>query len=126
MAVKSVSGPSVETHSSAVSGPMRMGLSERMKDVFGDTEESFKQASPLSHVSGNAAPFLILYAEKDPETIRGSSAELAEALKKVKVDVRSLDVKDRTHGTIVSEIPKDRDPVTEAMLTFILKPARAR
>lgn len=109
-----------------VSGPQRLPFADRYKDVFGDSEENYPKASPLTHVSASQPPFLILYAGKDNEIIRTTSAELAEALKKVKVEASSVDFKDRDHGSIIRDIPKDDDPVAKAILDFIMRHAQGK
>lgn len=109
-----------------VSGPQRLTFRENLKDAFGDDEEAFKKASPLSYIGDKHPPFLILYAEKDNEGIRRTSAELGEVLKKAKIEAAIVDVKDRDHGSIIREIPKEGDPTAKAMLDFIAKHSAAK
>jgi uncharacterized FlaG/YvyC family protein len=66
-------------------------------------------------------PFLILFAEKDFDSFRKTSAELGELLTKRKIEATVVDVKDRDHGSIIREIPKAGDPTARAMLEFISK-----
>ena len=88
-------------------------------DTFGTTPEAFASASPLNHVDARHPPFLILFAEKDNDDVRKTSAELGELLAKRKIEATVVDVKDRDHGSIIREISKAGDPAARAILEFI-------
>lgn len=105
----------------SVSGPQRLEFNEEMTDTFGTKPEAFANASPLNHVGMRHPPFLILFAEKDIDIIRKTSAELGELLTKRKIEGTVVDVKDRDHGSITREIPKTGDPTAKAMLEFMSK-----
>jgi dipeptidyl aminopeptidase/acylaminoacyl peptidase len=105
----------------SVSGPQRLEFNEQMTDIFGTKPETFANVSPLNHIGTSHPPFLILFAEKDNDVIRKTSAELGELLTKRKIERIVVDVKDRDHGSIIREIPKTGDPTARAMLEFISK-----
>jgi len=66
------------------------------------------QASPVSHVSGNAAPFLILHGDQDNKVPVGQSVELAEALKKAGVEATLRIVEGGGHGGPGFNTPESR------------------
>jgi acetyl esterase/lipase/peroxiredoxin len=91
-----------------------------MERVFGKGAEAADSASPLKHVRGKEPPFLVLYADKDLATIPAMSDELVAALKKKKVDVTCVVMKDRNHiDSIMKLAANEDDPGTQAMLAFI-------
>ncbi|HKI38374.1 MAG TPA: prolyl oligopeptidase family serine peptidase, partial [Gemmataceae bacterium] len=93
-----------------------------MPRIFGKGQEAADSASPLKHVSGNEPPFLILYADKDFPTIDRMSENLFEALKKKKVAVSCVTMKDRNHiDSIMKIATNEAEPGTQAMLEFIAK-----
>jgi hypothetical protein len=97
----------------------RHEFNEQWTDTFGTAPEAFASASPLNHVAVRHPPFLILYAEKDNDDVRKTSAELGELLVKRKIGLTVVDVKDRDHGSIIREIPKAGDPTARAILDFV-------
>jgi CubicO group peptidase (beta-lactamase class C family)/acetyl esterase/lipase len=105
----------------SVSGQQRHEFSKEWTDTFGTSPEAFTNASPLNHVGIRHPPFLILFAEKDFDSMRKTSAELGELLKKRKIETTVVDVKNRDHGSIIREIPKADDSAARAMLEFISK-----
>jgi acetyl esterase/lipase len=107
----------------SVSGPQRLEFTEQLADTFG-TKEACAKASPLNHVGTRHPPFLILFAEKDIDLIRKTSAELGELLAKRKLEGTLVEVKDRDHAGINREMPKPGDPAAGAMLEFIRKHSR--
>lgn len=94
---------------------------EKKTDVWGKDPEGWKQASPLSNVTKNCPPFLILYAEKDAKMFHDQGKDLAEALKKLGIEASHREMEGRTHGTIIYDIHKDGDAVAKVMLDYIKK-----
>jgi CubicO group peptidase (beta-lactamase class C family)/acetyl esterase/lipase len=103
----------------SVSGVQRHEFNEQWTDTFGKTPEAFANASPLNHIAVRHPPFLILYAEKDNDDVRKTSAELGKLLATRKIEGTVVDVKDRDHGSIIREIPKAGDPTARAILEFV-------
>jgi acetyl esterase/lipase len=93
----------------------------RMAAVFGTDEEACRLASPMAHVNGDRPPFLIVYADKDFAGCGAMSEAFCKALKKNKTEAESLEIKDRTHITIIVRTASQEDPTTQAMLGFIAK-----
>lgn len=78
-----------------------------------ENKEACRRANPITYVSTNDPPFLIVHGDKDPLVPHNQSELLYEALKKVDVDVKFHSVKGGGHGfkdaqvdTMVSEFFK--------------------
>lgn len=91
-----------------------------MPNVFGTDAEICRKASPITHARPDAPPFLILYAEKDLQSLDQMAEEFCRALKDKKGQAEIQKVPNRTHSTIVGNAIVDTDPVARLMLQFIL------
>ncbi len=65
--------------------------------VRGNPEKA-RKASPVSYVSKDSAPFLIMHGDRDTTVPPGQSEMLAEALGKAGVEVRLVIVRGNGHG----------------------------
>jgi acetyl esterase/lipase len=90
-----------------------------VNSVFGADPRIRKEASPLTHVRPGLPPFLILYAHSDLPLLPEMAREFELALKKCKCDAPTMEIKDRTHMSILLKADREEDPVFEAMRTFI-------
>jgi dipeptidyl aminopeptidase/acylaminoacyl peptidase len=63
-----------------------------------ENKEKAAQASPITYVSKDSAPMLIMHGDKDNLVPISQSEELAAALKKAGVEVTFQVVKDNGHG----------------------------
>lgn len=63
-----------------------------------ENKEKARKASPVTYVSKDSAPFLIMHGDQDNVVPLGQSRELAEALKKAGVEVTLQVVKGNGHG----------------------------
>ena len=63
-----------------------------------ENKEKARKASPLTYVSKDSAPFLIMQGDQDKLVPLGQSELLAEAIKKAGVDVKLVVVKSNGHG----------------------------
>jgi len=63
-----------------------------------ENKEKARKASPLTYVSKDSAPFLIMHGDQDNVVPPGQSDVLAEALKKAGVEVTLVVVKGNGHG----------------------------
>jgi dipeptidyl aminopeptidase/acylaminoacyl peptidase len=63
-----------------------------------ENKEACKRANPITYVSRNDPPFLIVHGDKDPLVPHNQSELLYEALKKSNVDVKFHTVKGGGHG----------------------------
>jgi acetyl esterase/lipase len=79
----------------------------------GDNPEKAKQASPVAHVSKDAAPFLILHGDQDKTVGLRQSQLLADALKKAGVEVRLITLEGSGHGGPAFGAPEQRQAIEE-------------
>lgn len=93
----------------------------RFANVFGSEEAIARQASPLTHVNGKHPPFLILYADKDYETLDRMAEDMCAALLKSKVESNLIKVKDRDHISIIVRAINADDPTTQAIMEFVAR-----
>lgn len=87
--------------------------------AFGKDPEVRKLASPVNHVHAGEPPFLIIYADKDFLTCDRMSEALCKALKEKNCPACTLEVKDRSHLSVLFRIINPSDPVAKAILDFI-------
>lgn len=98
---------------------------ELYKEVFGETETTLKDASPLHHVKTGTEipPFVICFSRgmaafKDPMRSRQALA-FAESLKKAGIPATVVDGSDRNHGEINAWFGRNGDPVTQKAMDFL-------
>lgn len=91
------------------------------KDVFGDDAEIRKKAFPMAHCKPGSPPFLIIYARNDFPGCEYMSKQFCKSLKDSACIAETLEIKNRTHITIISKARKDGDPTSKAMLDFIAR-----
>ncbi len=89
--------------------------------IFGKDADAIKKASPVENVHGGHPPMLIVYADKDFPGCGRLSERLCNLLKEAKCEADVLEVKDRTHITLVGHLDADNDPTTKAVLEFVAK-----
>jgi acetyl esterase/lipase len=70
-----------------------------------DNKEKAARASPVTHVTKNAAPFLIMHGDKDQVVPYNQSELLTEALKKAGVEVALVPMKNLGHGGLAFHGP---------------------
>lgn len=78
-----------------------------------------REASPMTHVDGTMPPFLVIWADRDSYSLDRVGAEFAEAIEGAGSSVRSLEVEDRTHITILTRMQREDDPARAAVLEFV-------
>jgi acetyl esterase/lipase len=96
------------------------------QSAFGNDPEQCKAASPLTHVRADLPPFLLLYADKDFPTLDKMAVDMCAALEKCKCDVKALEVKDRTHISIMALTLRETDPTSRAIIEFVEKRAEVK
>ncbi len=78
-----------------------------------ENREKAARASPVTYVSKDAAPFLIVHGDKDPVVPCGQSEELAAALKKAGVEVTLKKLEGAGHGGREFNNPENRKLIEE-------------
>lgn len=84
-------------------------------------------AAPIFHARKETRPMLVLYADKDMETREEENVYFVSTMKAAgNKRVQGLLLKDRTHGTIASDMANAEDPAKTAILNFITEISRER
>ena len=78
-----------------------------------ESKDKARKASPVTYVSKDSAPFLIMHGDQDNTVPLGQSEELAGALKKVGVEVTLRVVKGNGHGGPGFNSPENRKLVED-------------
>jgi acetyl esterase/lipase len=92
--------------------------------VFGTDLEKRRLASPIVHARPGLPPFLICYADHDyPGCDRTPSEAFAKALRDKGNTAQTLEVTDSNHFKIILSVALPDEPVSKAILTFILAQA---
>jgi acetyl esterase/lipase len=78
-----------------------------------ENKEKAKLASPVAHVSKDAAPFLILHGDKDKTVPLRQSQLLADALKKAGIEVRLITLEGSGHGGEAFGKPEQRQAIED-------------
>jgi len=81
------------------------------------------KASPIHFARGSTSPILLVYADKDYPA-RAEENELFFAVMKYAGNkkLRSLEINNRNHSSIASEIVNTNDPARQAILEFMKQP----
>lgn len=78
------------------------------------------EAAPVYHIRKDTPPLLVIYADKDMTARAAENEFFIETMKGAgNKGVTGMQVANRTHGSIASEIAKDGDPAREAILRFM-------
>jgi len=83
--------------------------------------ESVRAASPIAHVAGGLAPFLILYGDGDASFSRGDAEKMAQALETAGTPVEVHELANHNHMQMVLAIVSPGDPGAAAILEFITR-----
>ena len=93
---------------------------DRPKSVWGESEATWKEASPAQYVTSSAPPTLLLYADGDTDERRQESLDLAAELESSgHGQVETQEVADRDHGSIWRQLGQDGDLTAQHMLRFL-------
>jgi acetyl esterase/lipase len=93
------------------------------QSAFGTDAAVCKAASPLTHVSGDHPPALIVYADKDYPMLDVMAEQFCKQLKKCKCEARSLRIGQRDHISLIVRAANEADPTAQAILQFIARHA---
>lgn len=90
------------------------------KAIFGDSEASHKELSPITYVGKvkSIPAFLILHVADRPDS-KAQSEQFAKALQNAGVSATVVPAEGKTHGTINSELGLPDDKPTKALFGFL-------
>ncbi|MCC6153317.1 MAG: alpha/beta hydrolase [Candidatus Hydrogenedentes bacterium] len=92
----------------------------RYERAFGKSKESWRNASPITHVAKNKKipPFLLVHAGERVASQEQADG-LAAALTKAGITARQFDAPDKNHLTLNSDIGEKNDATTKEILAFM-------
>lgn len=92
----------------------------RYERAFGKSKETWRNASPITHVAKNKKipPFLLVHAGERIAS-REQADGLAAALTKAGITARQFDAPDKNHLTLNSDIGEKNDATTKEILAFM-------
>lgn len=103
-----------------VSGQTMTHYTVREERGIGKYTVTADEAAPVYHLRKDSPPFLVIYGDQDLPARADENEYFIEMMKAAgNKTITGLMVKDRTHGTIASEIAAKGDPAREAMLEFM-------
>ncbi len=89
-----------------------------------ENKEKARKASPLTYVSKDSAPFLIMHGDRDNTVPLKQSEVLAEALKKAGVEAKLVVVKGNGHGGPGFNSPENRKLLEDFFARHLKGPSR--
>ena len=94
---------------------------ERPKDVWGENPTEWLSASVTPHIRNDQGRFLLIYADGDAEWRRHQIDRFGEAMKMAgNNDIEVIEVPNRNHGSIISEINAADDKIGDLVAEFIV------
>lgn len=90
--------------------------------TFGEDRMVWRAAGPAQHLrEGTPPPFLVAWADGDPEILRRDGKRFAEALEKAGVPVQTYESYADDHFSIVSDFADTENGLGEQVLEFVMQ-----
>jgi acetyl esterase/lipase len=104
-----------------VSGLYTIPLGPLFDIPFGQNPKTHSQASPITHVRRDLPPFLVMFGDSDlPYCDRPGADAFCKTMQGAGSQAQLFEVAGRNHLSILFSAINDTDPVTQAMLSFIM------
>jgi len=109
---------------------LTVGAKDTRTNLIGGDPQANKEkaakASPMTYVSKDAAPFLIMHGDKDKTVPISQSETFAQALQKAGVEATFVVVKGSGHVSPLFNSPEHRKQVEDFFAKHLTKPTPAR
>ena len=92
---------------------------DRPKTVWGKDANVWLQASVTPYIGPNKPPMLLIYADGDDPWRREQNQRLKSQLTAAGSKIGSVEIANRTHGSIMSKMGESRDATMEQIAAFI-------
>lgn len=92
---------------------------DRDRSVWGEDPATWLAASVRPYVAPGKGPMLLIYADGDDGWRRDQNDRFGEAMEEAGNHVRVVEVPDRNHGSLMSEMNADDDRIGDLVLEFI-------
>lgn len=103
-----------------ISGPFDVSADmPLLVTAFGGDAEVRRDASPMQHVTKDAPPFLVLWADGDMTGLPLSGRTFAAALRRAGANATSAEIADRTHASIMTRFGRSGDRTAESIFEFV-------
>ena len=100
--------------------PKRIASDAVYKSIWGEKSKEWLKASVSGFIGPDQNDILVIYADGDDLWRKEQNERFVSELKsKGNANIRAIEVKNRTHTTILSEILEKDDQVGELMVNFI-------
>jgi len=94
-------------------------LKTLVEPAFGTDPSAWRQASPIHHVRSGLPPFLILYAQRDTNTLKAQARRFADALKQKNTPVVVAELEREGHLSVLLRTRRGTNPAAPHMLEFM-------
>ena len=94
----------------------------RGADAFSRDTAVMKDASPISHISKDLPPVLLIVGERDFPMLEADAKEFVERAKEQKTTATSFVTKGRDHMGVVRALLDEKSDVSEKVRAFLNKP----
>lgn len=95
--------------------------------AFGPDRNVWHDAAPANHLKGaKPPPFLVAWADGDPEVLRRQGARFGEQLRAARVPVETLETPFDDHFSVITDFGDQDNLLGKKALEFIARRARAR
>jgi len=95
---------------------------DRPKDVWGPEPDDWLAASVTPHIAAGKPPMLLLYADGDEAWRKDQNIRFTEAMRQSgNADTSAIELPNRDHSSLISEINDSDDQIGEQILEFIGK-----
>ena len=92
---------------------------DRPKTVWGTDEQVWLKASVTPYIGAGKPPMRLIYADGDDDWRRAQNERLKAELSKAGATVDTIEIVDRTHGSIMSKMGEAGDAAMKQIAAFI-------
>ena len=93
---------------------------DRPKTVWGTDEQVWLMASVTPYIGAGKPPMRLIYADGDGDWRRAQNERLKTELSKAGSKVDTVEIADRTHGSIMSKMGEKGDAAMKQIAAFIM------
>ena len=97
----------------------KRSLKKMAEPAFGKDPSVWESVSPINYVRKGLPPFLILYSQRDPKTLKEQAKAFAKALKERGNKVTVVEIKHEGHISEMLKSRRGKNPMAQPMLEFL-------
>ena len=92
---------------------------DRSKTIWGTDKQVWLTASVTPYIGAGKPPMRLIYADGDDDWRRAQNERLKAELSKAGATVDTIEIVDRTHGSIMSKMGEKGDAAMKQIAAFI-------